>query len=121
MSAQEYDKYSILGILSVVVVFMLPVPAFSAADRSDPILAGPAPGPCAEQASGADYVSGTDATGNPVTPAEGPGTTPQLGDGTVLLSVPRHHGGDVSVPVKLSELSPPSCTPAQPAPPPSRR
>ena len=106
-------------MLAIAAAFFLLSAPMSRAAEPD-ILSGPAPGPCAGPATGVDYVSGTDAAGNPVTPAEGPGTTPQLGDGTVLLSVPRHHGGDVSVPVKLAELSPPACTPTQPAPPPRR-
>jgi hypothetical protein len=118
--AQDNFNPATARILTIAAVLLLATAPVSRAAEPD-ILAGPAPGPCAQQAAGADYVSGTDATGNPVTPAEGPGTTSSMGDGTVLLTVPRHHGGgDISVPVKLSEISPPSCTPAQPAPP-SRR
>ena len=117
--AQENSNMKTGRILALAAVLSLAMAPVSRAAEPD-ILAGPAPGPCAEQAAGADYVSGTDAAGNPVTPAEGPGTTPAMGDGAVLLSVRRPHGGDVQVPVKLSELSPPSCTPAQPAPPPRR-
>ncbi len=118
MLAQENDKYSTWRIWQVLIVFAVLGPTTAFAEAPDPILAGPAPGPCAEQAAGADYVSGIDAAGNPVTPAEGPGTTGAMGDGRVLVTVPRPHGRDVSVPVDLAELSPPACKPASP---PARR
>ncbi|HEX4301761.1 MAG TPA: hypothetical protein VHZ78_03150 [Rhizomicrobium sp.] len=115
MFTQENDKYSTWRIAGVLVVFLSlgPVSAY-AADPTPDILAGPAPGPCAEQAAGADYVSGVDAAGNPIMPAEGPGTTQAMGDGRVLVTVPQAHGRDVSVPVDLAELSPPACKPATP-------
>jgi hypothetical protein len=75
----------------------------------DPILAGPAPGPCADQAAGADYAAGIDASGNPVAPAEGTETLPP--QDRVLVTVPLRHGrgGEVSVPVDLAALQPQAC------------
>jgi hypothetical protein len=117
MFAQEYDNFSIRWMIAVAATILLLSPALaSAADGPDPILSGPVPGPCAAQASGADYVDGIDATGNPVTPAEGPGASSTMGNGTVELNVARRHGSDVTVPVHLADLSPPSCT-AHSAPP----
>jgi hypothetical protein len=116
MLAQEYDKQSVGRISLFVGVFLLLSPALAtAAGGPDPILSGPEPGPCAAQAAGADYVDGTDAAGNPVTPAEGPGASSAMGNGTVELNVARRHGSDVTVPVHLADLAPPSCTP-HPAP-----
>lgn len=91
------------------VLILSALPAFSAENRPDPILSGPVPGPCAEQAAGAAYVDGVDAAGNPVTPAGGPGATAQMGDGTVMFNVRRPHGRDVQVPVYLADLAPASC------------
>jgi hypothetical protein len=80
----------------------------------DPILEGEAPGPCAAAAAGADFAPGVDANGNPVTPAEGPGTSTAMGEGRVLVTIPRQHGREVTVPVDLARLSPPSCPPRSP-------
>ncbi len=113
MSTQEYGKRSLGRISFAAAAFLLLSPAFAAGP--DPILSGPAPGPCAAQAAGADYVDGVDATGNPVIPAEGPGASSAMGNGTVELNVARRHGSDVTVPVHLADLAPPSC-PAHPAP-----
>jgi hypothetical protein len=115
MLAQEYDNSSIRRMVAVAAAILLLSPALAkAADGSDPILSGPAPGPCAAQAAGADYADGVDATGNPVTPAEGPGASSAMGNGTVELNLARRHGSDVAVPVHLADLAPPSC-PAHPA------
>ena len=117
MLAQEYDKRSVGRISLLAGVFLLLSRALAAAAGGpDPILSGPAPGPCATQAAGADYADGVDATGNAVTPAEGPGASSAMGNGTVELNVARRHGSDVTVPVHLADLAPPSC-PAHPAPP----
>jgi hypothetical protein len=96
---------------------LAPVSAGSIASNSGPssILTGEAPGPCAQAASGADYVSGVDATGNAVAPADLPGSTAPLPAGKEVLVHPRssQHGGgaDVEVPVDLGRIAPPSCDP----------
>lgn len=107
MLAQEYSKQATGRILLVAAVFLLLSPALARSAEPD-ILTGPAPGPC----TGADYVDGVDAMGNPVTPAGSPGSNSQMGDGTVVLNVHRQHGRDVSVPVHLADLAPPACAPA---------
>jgi hypothetical protein len=73
----------------------------------DPILSGAPPGPCAEAAAGADYVAGVDATGHAVAPADE--TSAPLPDKEVLVTVPSRRGRDVSVPVDLARVAPPSC------------
>ncbi|HEY4943945.1 MAG TPA: hypothetical protein VII56_21125 [Rhizomicrobium sp.] len=90
----------------MAAAFLFLIPALARSAEPD-ILTGPVPGPCTPQA--ADYVDGVDATGNPVTPAGGPGSNSQMGDGTVVLNVHRQHGRDVSVPVHLADLAPPAC------------
>ncbi len=77
----------------------------------DPILTGEAPGPCAAAAGDSAYVPGVDASGNAVAPAD-PDAGTGMGEGKVLVSVPRRHGADVSVPIDLAQLAPPSCNPA---------
>ncbi|HXC57180.1 MAG TPA: hypothetical protein VNU97_17905 [Rhizomicrobium sp.] len=88
----------------------------------DPILAGPADGPCAAAAEGADYASGVDATGNAVVPAEGPAAAGDAPRGTVMVTLPRHgpHAPQVSAPVDLAKLTAPACEPSA-APAPARR
>ena len=112
MFAHQYFKGSTAGILLVAAAFFLLSPAV--AGSPDPILSGPAPGPCAQAAAGAEYADGVDATGNRVVPAEGPDATTAMGDGTVMVNIRRAHGRDVSVPVHLADLSKPACTPPRP-------
>lgn len=117
MLAQQNIKKSGAAILLCLVVIGVAAPSLAGTvDRlpagPDPILEGDAPGPCATAASGADFASGVDANGNPVVPAEGPGTNTAMGEGRVLVTVPRSHGREVTVPVDLAQLAPPSCTPA---------
>ena len=111
MLAQENFRQATARILLIAGAVLLLSPALAHTAEPDPILSGPAPGPCATQASGADYVDGIDATGNPVTPAGGPEANSQMGDGTVVLNLRRPHGRDVSIPVHLADLTPPACTP----------
>ncbi|MBL6939209.1 MAG: hypothetical protein ISS15_03615 [Alphaproteobacteria bacterium] len=77
-----------------------------------PVLTGPALGPCAQAAAGADYVAGVDATGNAVTPADLPESAAPLPAGKEVLVSPNrgHRGGvDVEVPIDLGSVAPPSC------------
>ena len=121
MFLQQTFKSGTTAILLCLVAFCVAEPSLAGTvDRQpagpDPILEGDAPGPCAAAAAGADFAQGVDANGNPVVPAEGPGTSTAMGDGRVLVTVPRRHGRDVTVPVDLAKLSPPSCTPAPRSP-----
>ncbi|MEI9884951.1 MAG: hypothetical protein WDN08_00390 [Rhizomicrobium sp.] len=78
----------------------------------DPILAGPAPGPCAAAAADSAYTPGVDATGNAVAPAD-PEAGTGMGAGKVFVTVPRRRGAEVGVPVDLAVLAPPACNPAR--------
>jgi len=96
-------------LAATVAILLLSVTASAKAPATapDPILSGPAPGPCAAQ--GAQYVPGVDATGHAVTPAEGPDANPGPDKGMVLLTVPTKHGRTVTLPVDLAELAPQAC------------
>jgi hypothetical protein len=121
MLAQQNFETLRAAIVLCLVAFGVAAPGIAGTvDRHpagpDPILEGDAPGPCATAAAGADFAPGVDANGNSVAPAEGPGTNTAMGEGRVLVTVPRQHGRDVTVPVDLAQLAPPSCTPAPRSP-----
>ena len=119
MSAQQNFKDAAVGIVLCLAAICLGFQALAdTVDHHptgpDPILEGDVPGPCAAAASGADFAPGVDANGNTVIPAEGAGTSTAMGEGRVLVTVPRQHGRDVTVPVELAQLAPPSCPPRSP-------
>ena len=119
MLAQQNFKDAAVGVALCLAALCVGIPALAGTlDRHpagpDPILEGDAPGPCATAAAGADFAPGVDANGNTVTPAEGAGTSTAMGDGRVLVTIHRQHGRDVTVPVELAQLAPPSCPPRSP-------
>ena len=119
MLAQQNVNLLRAAFALCLAAFCVGAPTFAGSvDRHpagpDPVLEGDAPGPCATAAAGVDFAPGVDATGNPVAPAEGPGTSTAMGEGRVLVTVPRQHGRDVTVPVDLAQLAPPSCPPRSP-------
>ena len=122
LAQQDYKRLRTIVFLCLsALVTLLPASAGSIDAHPaapDPILAGEPSGPCATAAAGADFAPGVDAAGNTVVPAEGPGTSTAMGEGRVLVTLPRPHGRDVTVPVDLARLSPPSCNTT---PPPSPR
>jgi hypothetical protein len=69
----------------------------------DPILSGGVPGPCDPRSQGADYVSGTDINGNPVTPANADAKPPVLPK-TMLVPLGRHQGQAVISAEQLAGL-----------------
>jgi len=102
-----------LAAVAAAVLTLAPVSAGSISNNTgpSPILTGEAPGPCAQAAAGADYVSGVDATGNAVAPADLPGSTAPLPSGKEVDVHIRRGGRDIEVPVDPSKVAPPSCDP----------
>lgn len=117
MWTQDNYRSALLAAAAVTAGLLMawPVSAGSISSNSgaNSILTGPAPGPCAEAAAGADYVAGVDATGNAVPPADLPDSTAPLPAGKDVLVHPRGsrhgYGNDVEVPVDLGSVAPPSC------------
>ncbi|HEY5346590.1 MAG TPA: hypothetical protein VIJ72_00245 [Rhizomicrobium sp.] len=85
------QNYKLTWTAFALVFAMLPAAAGSISHPSapDPILSGGVPGPCDPKTAGADLVSGTDVTGNPVVPADVSTITPPM---PKAMLVPLGHG-----------------------------
>ena len=114
MQKQENVRLAARIAVAVTAVFLAlgqgSAGEISSRHGPDPILTGAPPGPCADAAAGPDYVAGVDATGNAVAPADDPDSTAPMPAGKeVLVTVPSRRGREVSVPVDLAQVAPPSC------------
>jgi len=108
----------LFGIVPILLVTAAAFAAPAADPRHDAILAGPAPGPCAEASLGAEYVGGTDAFGHYVPPADVAGAPDvQLDSETVYADVrtgPREGLANVAVDVRglgRAMAAPHGCSP----------
>lgn len=93
----------LLALLFALVPLALAAAAYGApAQQTSSILSGPKPGPCADAVASADYVGGADATGHPVTPADGADAPPpvQIPGETVLVETQ-----GVQIPVEIRGLN----------------
>jgi len=92
--------------------FACPTQRRSTVDRHLPVRPDPrrrCGRPLCHGRPGADFAPGVDATGIPSRPRRAPARVPRWAKGRVLVTVPRRHGRDVTVPVDLAQLAPPSC------------
>lgn len=103
-------RAAIMAILfGLVPILLVSAAAWAGAAHTgpDPILAGPAPGPCASLTAGADYMGGTDASGHPVAPADlGDSPRVRLDSETVYADVGAgRHDGMANVAVDVTGLA----------------